>query len=208
MKIKIGRSVEEDVRRMDIARDILGPECDLMVDANGILDKPYLIRLDAAMAGRRIRWIEEPVAIQSIRNLADIREALDTPIAGYELEQTADGWSALIEGSTVDIAQPDTIWSGGFTECRQVAGAAASRGIELVPHNFASIVCLAANAHLAAHAPTGGWLEVDSNDNPFLWPINRLDTYALERGEIAIPDRPGLGLDIDLTSIERYRIST
>ncbi len=122
------------------------------------------------------------------------------------MEQTVQGWADLIEGGTVDIAQPDAIWSGGVTECVGAAETAARHQVEFVPHNFASIVCLAANAHLAAHAPTGGWLEVDSNDNPFLWDINKLDTFALEDGAIVLPDTPGLGVEPDLSVIERYRI--
>lgn len=207
VKIKIGRALDDDRRRIAIAREILGASRDLMVDANGTLDLESLLRLDPLMVDQRIRWMEEPVRLGAIRDLVRVRDALETPIAGYELEQTAQGWADLIEAGTVDVAQPDAIWSGGVTECRRTFSVAEDHGTQWVPHNFASVVSLAANAHLAAAAPTGGWLEVDSNENPFLWELNRLDTFGLEEGTIALPRAPGLGLEPDISRIEQYRVA-
>lgn len=206
LKIKIGQRVEDDIQRIQIARDILGPDRDLMVDANGILNIAYLRNLNPTLVKNNIRWMEEPVAITRVSELQSVKAVLDVPVAGYELEQTASAWAELIEGNTVDIAQPDSIWSGGITECIDVAATCAAHEVEFVPHNFASIVCLAANAHLAAHAPTGGWLEVDSNDNPFLWAIDTDGGFKLENGRIKIPDTPGIGVTPNIAAIEKYRI--
>lgn len=208
LKIKIGRfGVDDDVKRIETARAILGPDRDLMVDANGVLDLRYLRRLDPAMVANDVRWMEEPVSIRAVPALAELRDRLQTPIAGYELEMTLTGWTDLIAGRTVDIAQPDSIWSGGITECRRIAAVAQAHEVEFVPHNFASIVCLAANAHLAASAKTGGWLEVDSNENPFLWSLDRNQSFQLCDGRIPLPDLPGLGIDPDLERLAAYSVA-
>jgi len=207
LKIKIGRSVDDDQRRIAIAREVLGPDRDLMVDANGILGLDYLKALDPILQGHAIRWMEEPVAIGRLADLLAVRDVLTTPIAGYELEQTASGWADLIESGAIDIAQPDAIWSGGITECQRTFSVAAKHQVEWVPHNFATIVCLAANAHLACAAPTGGWLEVDSNQNPFLWNLNSEGSFGLSEGRITLPDLPGLGVRPDLSAIEKFRVT-
>jgi D-galactarolactone cycloisomerase len=207
VKIKIGRDLREDERRVATARHLLGSERDLMVDVNGILEIADLKRRDPIFREYRVRWLEEPVALGPMSGLHDVRKTLATPIAGYELEQTLDGWREIIEGDCVDIAQPDAIWSGGITECRRIAEIAANCETEFVPHNFATIISLAANAHLAAAAPTGGWLEVDSNENPFLFPLDRIGAFHLKNGSIHIPCLPGLGVEPDLEQIERFRVN-
>ena len=206
LKIKIGRfGLEDDERRMSLVRSLLGPDRDLMVDANGVLDTRYLRYLDPIMVEHQVRWIEEPVSLRSIPLLKELSDRLVTPIAGYELEMTSQGHAQLIENHVIDVVQPDAIWSGGITECRRVAEIAQSHEIGFVPHNFASIVALAANAHLSASARTGGWLEVDSNENPFLWALDKDAHYSLSDGKIVIPEEPGLGIEPDLESIEEYR---
>lgn len=207
LKIKIGRSVDDDAMRIEAARSVLGTESDLMVDANGILDLEYLERLDPILQDAGVRWMEEPVALTRMSDLAAAKSVMKTPIAGYELEQTSDAWAELIEAGVVDIAQPDAIWSGGITECVRTFAPAKAADVQWVPHNFATIVCLAANAHLACAAPTGGWLECDSNDNPFLWELDTDGAFSLSDGNVTLPSRPGLGVVPALDRIEKYRVT-
>ena len=178
-----------------------------MVDANGTMSTHYLRRFDPILVNYRVRWIEEPMSLRSIKLLKRLSDLLETPIAGYELEMTLQGYSELIENHVIDIVQPDAIWSGGITECKRISAVAQSHEIELVPHNFASIISLAANAHIAASSKTGGWLEVDANENPFLWDLDKEKQYQLFDGKIRIPEKPGLGVEPDLNIIKRYRVS-
>jgi len=207
IKIKIGRyGFEDDAWRIRTARELLGPTRDFMVDANACLEPRYLQRLDDVMVDEGVRWVEEPVPLQPIEALVELRDALRTPVAGYELEMTVDGWQPLIAQRAIDIAQPDTIWSGGITETRRIGELAAAHAIEFVPHNFATIVALAANAHVAAVAPTGGWLEVDSNVNPFLWDLQSESHLSFENGLIMLPQAAGLGVTPNLESVEHLRV--
>ncbi len=206
-KIKIGRfGLRDDCERIKRARAVLGPDRDLMVDANGILERHTLRRLDPVMVHEEVRWVEEPVPLKSVGKLGQLAAEIQTPIAGYELEMTTDGYGDLLAAGAVSVVQPDTIWSGGFTECRRVASLAQYFDAELIPHNFASIIALAANAHLAASAKTGGWLEVDSNPNPFLWDLAGDSEWDLKDGFIVLPSGAGLGVEPNLDAIANYEV--
>jgi L-alanine-DL-glutamate epimerase-like enolase superfamily enzyme len=206
VKIKIGKhGLNDDRKRIDKARELLGANRLLMVDANGVLSPAYVRRLDSILQEYEVHWIEEPVSIRPVENLSDLAKSIVTPIAGYEIESTSYGFTPLIVSNAVSIVQPDAIWSGGITECMRIASVAHAYYCRFVPHNFASIVSLAANASLAAAASTGGQLEVDSNENPFLWPMDELNDWPLKEGIIEMPELPGLGLDINWDKLEKYR---
>ena len=206
-KIKIGRyGIEDDVWRIKTAREILGSSRDLMVDANACLTPYQLEQLDPVMFETRCRWIEEPVPLQNLKTLGRLRSRLKTPIAGYELEMTLNGYAELIRAGAVDIVQPDVIWSGGITECSRIASICAAENLEYIPHNFASVISLAANAQICAVAPTGGWLEVDYNDNPFLWEFDESNNWQFKDGIIKLPDQPGLGVSPSMAFIKEYEV--
>ena len=76
--------------------------------------------------------------------------------------------------------------------------------LEYIPHNFASVVSLAANAQVCAIAPTGGWLEVDFNDNPFLWELDKYGSWNFEEGIIKLSDRSGIGVSPRMDIIKEY----
>ena len=207
VKIKIGRyGYDDDVWRIKTGREILGSSRDLMVDANACLTPYQLQQLDPVMLETRCRWIEEPVPLQSLKALKRLRSSLKTPIAGYELEMTLNGYAELIRAGTIDIVQPDVIWSGGITDCSRIASICAAENLEYIPHNFASVISLAANAQVCAVAPTGGWLEVDYNDNPFLWELDDFNDWKFEDGVIKLSKQPGIGVSPSMAFIKEYEV--
>jgi len=206
VKIKIGKyGLNDDKKRIVNARKLLGDNRLLMVDANGVLSHAYVRRLDRVLQDLDVFWIEEPVSISPIEQLADLSKSICTPIAGYEIESTSNGFTPLIVNNAVSIVQPDTIWSGGITECMRIASVAHVYDCKFVPHNFASIVALAANASISAAVSTGGYIEVDSNENPFLWPLDESNNWLPKDGIIKMPDLAGLGIEINWDTLEKYR---
>jgi len=205
-KFKIGRNLKEDKKRIILVKKTLGNKIKIMVDANGVLNFDYLLKIDKLLKKYSIEWIEEPFRFENIAILKKNKKKIKTKIAGYELEQTFDGWREIINSKIVDIVQPDAIWSGGISECLKIVNLCEAKKLQFVPHNFASIISLAANAHLAAISKKN-IIEIDSNENPFLWQINKLDNYKLLNGLIQIPkDTFGLGVDININSISKYRV--
>lgn len=136
MKMKVGRlSVEEEVERVRAAREVIGDERTLMLDANG----KWKNKQEAVRACRRFAeydpyFIEEPVMPDSVELMSEVNAALDYPVAAGELEFSRYGFAELLRANAVDIVQPDVTVVGGVTEFLRVAHTAALHDIPVAPH--------------------------------------------------------------------------
>jgi D-galactarolactone cycloisomerase len=114
----------------------------------------------------------------------------------------------------MDIVQPDVCAAGGITECKKIAALASTHGVECVPHAWGSAVGLAATIHFLASIPDQPpslfpmppMLEFEQEENPFrdhlaVEPINQV------KGVIAVPTGAGLGIEVDRSVIDRYRVT-
>ena len=165
------------------------------------------IEMGRALEPYGLYWIEEPVATDDIDGSAAVAQALATAIAGYETEVGLYGFRELIARGAVDIVQPDIAWSGGFSECRRIAGLAHAYHRMVAPHCFSTAVNLVASLHLAAAIPNGLVLEFDQNPNGLRDELLK-EPLAIDRdGHVRVPERPGLGIELDSATVERYRLS-
>ena len=106
----------------------------------------------------------------------------------------------------MDIVQPDVTWSGGITECRRIAALAAAYRLPCNPHVFSSAVSLVANLHFIAALPNGALLEFDRNHNPLREELFEEPIEIDKRGIVALPERPGLGVTLNMHTVERYQV--
>ncbi|MBV8738615.1 MAG: mandelate racemase/muconate lactonizing enzyme family protein [Alphaproteobacteria bacterium] len=197
---------EEDIARVAAVRKALGPKAKLMVDVNCAWSPAMAIEIGCALEPFKLYWIEEPVATDDIDGSARVAAALATPIAGYETEIGLYGFRELITRGAVDIVQPDIAWSGGFSECRRIAALAQAHHLMVAPHAFASAVTLVASLHFAASIPNGLVLEFDQNPNGLRDELLKEPIRIDGNGMIRLPERPGLGIELDRAAIDRYRI--
>ena len=197
---------EEDIARVAAVRKALGPKAKLMVDVNCAWSPAMAIEIGRALEPFKLYWIEEPVATDDIDGSARVAAALATPIAGYETEIGLYGFRELITRGAVDIVQPDIAWSGGFSECRRIAALAQAHHLMVAPHAFASAVTLVASLHFAASIPNGLVLEFDQNPNGLRDELLKEPIRIDGNGMIRLPERPGLGIELDRAAIDRYRI--
>ncbi len=200
-------TLEEDVERVRAARTAVGPRVRLAIDANNAWTPPVAIQFTRDVADQRIHWLEEPVATDDIAGSAEVARALDVPVAGYETATGLASFRELIARRAVDIVQPDVIWSGGITVCRKVAALAEAYGLPVIPHVFSSAVASIANMHFIASLPNGGLLEFDQNPNPLRSELFEDPLEVDPDGTIRLPDRPGLGVTLNQSVIDRYRVS-
>ena len=213
VKIKLGRDLDEDLERVRAAREVLDDEL-LMVDCNGNYRADQAIRLAERLEPHDVRWIEEPVAPENLAGYREVRAATPIPVAGGEAALGRFAFDRLLEGRSVDVAQPDVCMCGGLSEALLIAERAASRNIAVSPHCWMGGVGLAASLQFTAaiprypHAgvePEPPLFEVDRAANP-------LRTELLEDGpdltgeSITVPEGPGLGVTVDTAAVERYRI--
>jgi L-alanine-DL-glutamate epimerase-like enolase superfamily enzyme len=197
---------EEDITRVEAARNAIGPHVKLAIDANNAWSPPDALRFMDAIGPQQIAWLEEPVATEDRRGSAEIARALTTPVAGYETETGLAGFRELILSGAIDIVQPDVIWTGGITPCRKIAALAEAFHLPVIPHVFSSALSTIANMHFIASIPNGGLLEFDQNPNPLRSELFEEPIVVDARGKVAMPDEPGLGVRLSQETIDRYRV--
>ena len=210
-KIKIGFGVEDDLRVIQAAREAIGTDMRLMIDANHGYDV-----IEATTLGRRaaqfdIDWFEEPVVPEQLAAYRAVRAGQPIPVAGGETWHARWGMKEPVETGCVDIVQPDLAGCGGFTEARRIADMAALNGVRLVPHVWGTAIHIAAALQFIAAMvpspvrvnPIEPILEFDRTENPFRQAIVSRPIEH-DHGVVAIPDAPGLGLTIDRSALREF----
>ena len=220
IKMKIGLGPREDAKLVETVRGAIGPEIRLMVDANHCYTAREAIPLGRELERLEVFWFEEPVAPEDYQGYRDLCLALDMNIAGGEAEFTRWGFRQLIEGRCVDVLQPETCGLGGITEYLKVLALAHSHFVPVVNHVWGSAVAVAMNLHLLAALPDlpGGahpvqpMLEYDTTPNRFREellkePLNILKQVKQNDGWVALPNGPGLGIEIDFEFVKTFRVA-
>ena len=176
-----------------------------MADANCVWSPATAIKMGKALEPYDLFWLEEPVATDDIDGSAEVARALATPIAGYETELGLYGFRELISRGAVDIVQLDLAWSGGFSEGRRIAAYAQAHHRMVAPHAFAGAVLLMASLHFAAAIPNGLNFEWDQNPNAIREELLKEPLRLEPDGTVKLPERPGLGIELDRAAVDRYR---
>jgi D-galactarolactone cycloisomerase len=213
VKIKIGFDVTEDLRVIAAVREAIGPETRFMIDANHGYDVLEAIELGKRAARYGIDWFEEPVLPEQIGAYHAVRAGQPLPIAGGETWHGRYGMREPLETRAVDILQPDICGIGGFSEMRRVADMAAMHSARLVPHVWGTGVALAAGLQFMAalppdpprRNPVEPILEFDRTPNPFRQAV-LAQPIEHEGGVVAIPDTPGLGIEINRDALAQYAL--
>ena len=209
VKLKTGLSLlgygpAEDVELVRRVREAVGPDATVMVDANYAYDRTDARRVGRALEAEDVHWFEEPVAPEDMEGYARLSRALDVPVAGGECHTPAE-FDRLFGSGGLDVAQPDVCIVGGLTPARRIARRAHDHGVPLVPHVWGTPVALAASLQLIATLQTEPWLEFDRSPNPLREELSPTP-FAPEDGLVAVPDGPGLGVQLDEGAVERYRV--
>jgi D-galactarolactone cycloisomerase len=211
MKLKIGYDEQTDLAYVGAIREAIGSEIALMVDANHAYNAPEAIRLARAMEPYDLTWFEEPVPPEDLDGYVELRAATTIPIAGGECEYTRFGFRQLIARRAVDYLQPDLCATGGFTEMARIVALASAANLPVIPHVWGTNIGLAASLQAFAalphfperRFPAEPWFELDRSFNPLRDGVTR-EQFALEDGYLAIPDRPGLGVTLDLDFVRAH----
>ena len=206
MKMKIGlMSIEQDAERIAAVSQAVAGKMDVAVDANTAYDFNQALVMGRKLDDMGIAFFEEPISSDHIDANVRLADQLDVPIAGYETEVSAYGMKEFIVRRGVDIAQVDAIWSGGISECLKVAALADCWGMKIIPHFSASVVSYASNIQWAAMVQNCEWFELTQDPNPLRDEL-AIDPIVVEKGEVILPQKPGLGIELNEKVLEKYRI--
>ena len=210
----------DDVAVVEQVRDAVGPELEIMVDANQGWRMPgdREPRWDVATAAQCARaieplgvyWLEEPLRTDDLDGYAALRRLTTLRLAAGEMARSAQEARDLVIRAGVDVVQTDAVLALGISGCRRIAALADLAGRAWSPHTWSNGFGLVVNLHLALAVSTVPYVEVPYD--PPGWSAERRDwllpvpVAIADDGTIAPPPGPGLGVTPDLDALERWRV--
>lgn len=214
MKMKVGLGIEEDIEHVKIVREAIGPNINLMIDANHAYNLREAIHLAQAVEPYNIYWFEEPISPEYYEQYAELRTKTSIPIAGGECEYLRFGFQTLLQSKSVDIVQPDICATGGLTEAKRIAVLASVYGVEVVPHTWGTGIAIAAATQFICNLDTmpgrlktpNCYIEYDRTENGLRDELTSTK-MLIENGEIKITDCPGLGFELNEEALHKYTLN-
>ena len=188
-KIKVGRSsLEDDVRRIRTAFDIVGKGRRLLVDANQVFNRNEALRRGKVYQEMGCFWYEEPLPPHEMEGYAMLAQELEMRIATGENLYTKYAFADLIARRGADVVQPDNRRAGGVTEWMEIAAMADGYGLELASHGGS-----ATDLNMLLAMPNAIYMETAG-------PRKMID------GEVAAPEEPGMSSEVPAGDIQKYKV--
>ena len=203
VKMKVGRlAPKEEEARVRAAREAVGPDVLLMLDANNAwADLPTALEHVRRYEAYRPYWIEEPFSPDEIDLHARLARAVGTTVATGEIGYGRWYHQELLAKGGAEILQTDACVCGGISEWRRIAATAASYGVTVSPHWFHDV-----HAHLVAATPNARFVEFFPDDQVLNF-RRLIDTQLRhEGGQLLLPTTPGLGFRFDEQAVKRYAL--
>ena len=195
------RTWKDDVRRVKAAREAIGPDVDLMIDANCWFNPHDAFMLAKAVEDCNLKWFEEPIQTNDARALADLRNRVQVPIAAGQMEGHRWRFRELVFNHAVDVLQPNVLYNGGYTEALKVAHLAQAFNLPMANGGGWPIF----NMHILAGVMNGGPVEFHYG----MWMTGKHffdGTPDPVNGKMTIPDAPGLGFTPNYDALENARV--
>jgi L-alanine-DL-glutamate epimerase-like enolase superfamily enzyme len=155
------------------------------------------------LAEHGVYWFEEPLLPDNLRDYVLLRRNSPLPIAGGEVLTRRQSFVPWLQGGAFDIVQPDVTKVGGISEERRIAWMAEENGVRFIPHGWNTALGLAADLQLASAIKNTDLVEYLTG-SPFIDDLVETKWELNPEGKLAIPDRPGLGISLNLDAVEKY----
>jgi len=211
MKMKVGFGPDYDIGNVAAVRRAIGDDILFAVDANCAYDRGSAIAVGQRLVENNLLWFEEPISSDDVEGYIEIRRALKVRISGAEQLRGHRAFRRMVQERALDIIQPDVCICGGITEYRKIAAMASANHVRVLPHMFGTAIRLAATLHLLAalpdspraHEPFPTLLEYDMSENALRTELAK-EPITHQHGIVAIPQGPGLGIEINREVLARY----
>jgi D-galactarolactone cycloisomerase len=196
LKVKVGLDVHNDLDSLQAIREEIGPEIDMMVDANQCYTRHLALRVGRALEELDVLFFEEPLPIDDVAGHAFLAQKLDVRIATGENMYTRWDFLPFFQADALHVAQADASRCGGISEARKIFELAGAFHLHGAPHTFSDALTVAASLHLVAALPNAVILEFDKTYNPLQTELVK-NPFVIHDSVIELPREPGLGLEID-----------
>ena len=200
-KVKVGGlSIKDDAKRLEIIRDEIGQEKDLMIDVNRAWNLKTAIEGVKEFERFKPTWIEEPLRWEDDRRtLKLLSKQTSIPLSGGESEITAYGCRSMIEEGAIQILQFDCTMFGGFTNGKKLSALCELNHIDIAPHHDCYI-----HAPLVASTPAGKIVESFDDERDPLQAQLFENSHKMSNGWIYLNEKPGLGLEISEAALKKF----
>ncbi len=204
------RDAKTDELLVRTARETVGPGVEIMVDAGGSdafwpHGFKWALRTAQMLAAYDVVWFEEALPPDDLAGFAELRRLSPVPIATGEVLTRRQSFRPLFEQRCVDVVQPDCTKCGGLTEAWRIAWMAHEHNVQWVPHGWNTAVGLAADLQLAAAMPVARYVEF-LTPSPYMDELITTPFRPDADGYLGIPDRPGLGIDLNREALKRFGV--
>lgn len=201
----IDHPVDQTLETVREIRAAIGDAVDLLVDVNGAYSVHRAIAVGQGLEDLGVMHYEDPVPPQDHAGLARVAAALTMPVASGESHYTHWQFRDLILEGQVDILQPDVVKAAGLTELQKIATLASAFHKPMTIHNTQPTICTAAHLHFCAvhpHLPYAQEYNIEPVSIRDRWPILKTPLAVVD-GFIAVPNGPGLGVEVDEALVRR-----
>ncbi len=188
--------LDRALRCIGAVRDAVGNKVDLLIEAHGRFNVPTGIKIAKEIEQFKPMLLEEPTPPDNLEALKAVRDKSPVAISAGERLYTLKSYKDLFEMRAADYIQPDISHAGGIMELKKIAAVSEAYYIPFAPHNPSGPVANAATLQIAACCPNFSILEIMYNDVEWRKDVTN-EKLEYKDGYITVPDKPGLGIEID-----------
>ena len=206
---EVKKRVVTGMDRVFATREAIGPDIDLMIDCHWRFDEPGATQLIRDLEPAKLFWMEcliseNPEYHAAMSRIRKYANEWGTRIAGGERQVGVSGFRSIVERKLMNVIMPDVKYAGGYNEMLQIAELTTQHGIAFSPHNPSGPLCTLASLHLCALAGNFLIMEHQLAESPVYFEIMKGEHPQLVDGCFAVPDIPGLGMELDDEAIRAH----
>ncbi len=200
------QAIREGVEHLAKVRAAVGPDFDIIVEMHGKASPSAAVEFCNRVEEYRPLWVEEATQLESevLAEARQLRAQTRVPLATGEPLCSRYDFAPLCSERLVDVIMPDVVHVGGISEMRKIAALAEAFRVDVSPHNPQSEVSTLASLHVCACTPNCTLLEIGSGQDPFWADLFKGGYFRYERGYAPLPERPGLGIELDEQVAARF----
>lgn len=192
-------------RVVGAVREAVGEQADILIGTHGQITPAAAIRFAKRIEQYDPLWLEEPCPPENCDEMARVAAATSIPVSTGERLVTAHEFQRLFQAQACAVAQPDLGSAGGITAVKKIAALAETHYVLMAPHVWGGPIITAAAIQIDASIPNFLIQESIGKSDAFFNDIVK-EPLVWDKGDLLVPDRPGIGLELDEAELEKCRV--